>query len=128
MMQKHGSSYREKLLDVLLWKDERISMGQRTNQQLEREVATLTAVVGRRQTERDTLTRLLTANEAPPQSADSLEVGRPEPRVSDLAGLRSGLPPGEGTIRALRRSAVSRITAPLRTLYDVVASRRGTAP
>jgi glycosyltransferase involved in cell wall biosynthesis len=114
-LEKHGSLYRQHLLDVLLHQDEETSAMLRRNDEIERYIATeLEPAVAARQAE------LVALRSRMASSPSSGSPGRDE-------HLEAALRDASAEVRALRMSMSWRVTAPLRQVYGWWLKARGSA-
>jgi glycosyltransferase involved in cell wall biosynthesis len=131
IVRKHLGSYRRHLLEVLLWKEERISAIRRANLKAEMELgAYLQPWVSARRAELAALKIKLHAARTGEGNADRTG------RVADLERALADAHQERETLHAeyqraleevaaLRRSASWRLTAPLRSLYDLARPAPG---
>ena len=118
MFRKHRPSYDARLLDVLLWKDNRIAALHAEN--VEREFAlahTAEPAVAATRARLEALRGLVPSPNAEPEptATDTL--------ASEMRALRSELEGCRTEVTALRRSMSWRLTAPLRSAYELLFPR-----
>jgi GT2 family glycosyltransferase len=140
LVSKHQASYDRHLPEVLALQDEEIGALLRSNQQLERHLATwLRPEVARREAEMSRLRRLLddADDRRAAASDDAAARARVETLERELAearahsgGLAAALHAAAAEVEALRSSKSWTLTRPLRAAYEVwlAAARRWRSP
>ena len=120
MFRKHRSTYDAHLLDVLLWKDERIAALHVENvQEADRLTDTVEPAVAARRAELEALRTM-----SPSATAEPVATAQ-NALTSEMRALRSELEGCRTEVTALRRSISWRLTAPLRNAYSLLFQREG---
>ena len=120
MFGKHRASYNTHLLDVLLWKDERIAALQDESAQEERRLAhAVEPAIAARRAELEVLRSGSSSERATPASTAN------DTLTSEMRALRSELAGCRTEVTALRQSMSWRLTAPLRSVYGLLFPRDG---